>query len=171
MERRIYTPVEYMETDFDKPVIFLAGPIQGAPNWQDTAIEIIHSQMPEVIIASPRKDYLDNSFNYNEQVDWESYHLEKAASTGVIMFWLAREVEHDPERAYAQTTRAELFDWKNRPGNIVIGIESGFSGEKYIRRRFKQDRPEVKIFDTLEETCLATLQLVPKSPPNQANRG
>lgn len=157
---RLYRPTEYIESDLTKPVIFVAGPIQGAPDWQDLAIEILRSQDPDVVIASPRREYLPGTFNYDEQVDWETYHLQRASQNGAIMFWLPREVEHDPQRAYAQTTRAELFEWKNRVTKLVIGIEKGFSGERYIRRRFSQDRPDVPILDSLEETCLATLSLL-----------
>ncbi|MBI4854122.1 MAG: hypothetical protein HY819_20185 [Acidobacteria bacterium] len=73
------------------------------------------------------------------------------------MFWLAKEITHTCDRAYAQTTRFELGEWKARydQGKIklVLGIEEGFSNSRYIRRRFSQDCPSVKICSSLEETC------------------
>jgi len=162
-ERRTYTPPEYAER---KPIIFLAGPIQGTDDWQQRAIEIIHQLNPEIVIASPRRSNFGSNTDYGEQVDWETHHLRQAGENGVIMFWLAKETEHNPERAYAQTTRAELFEWKVRherdSAKLVIGIEDGFSGAKYIRRRFAQDCPDVPIVDSLPETCRQALQSFPK---------
>jgi len=160
-ERNLYIPPEYVEGE--KLVIFLAGPIQGAPDWQSKAQEIIQEIDPNVVVASPRRSF-NKELEYNEQVDWETYHLRKAGENGVIIFWLAKEETHVCERAYAQTTRAELFEWKvrhERDGvKIVIGIEEGFSGTKYIKRRFYQDCPDIKILNTLEDTCRAALHLL-----------
>lgn len=143
----------------DGPVLFLAGPIQGADDWQAEAIRIIHDTDPTIIIANPRRDYLDGTFVYEDQVDWESHHLRRAgAGGGAIMFWCAAESEHDCDRAYAQTTRFELAEWLTAAQfaedyghvvNVVIGIEDGFTGAKYIRHRYSG-----VIHTTLEETCM-----------------
>lgn len=94
-------------------------------------------------------------------MDWETFHLRRAAVNGVIMFWLARELDHHPDRAYAQTSRFELAEWKLRHERdkveLVVGIEEGFSGARYIRRRISQDCPEVSLDMTLEETCQKAL--------------
>jgi hypothetical protein len=45
---------------------------------------------------------------------------------------------------------------------LVVGIEHGFSGERYIARRFGQDCPEVPILNNLEQTCLAAIGIVKK---------
>jgi hypothetical protein len=155
-------PPEYAEVD--GPVIFLAGPIQGAKDWQGDAIQIIHGLNPQVVIASPRREHLDGEFVYEKQVDWETTYLRRAADTGAILFWLAKEFEHNPKRAYAQTSRFEIAEWKvrhERDGvKLVIGIEDGFSGARYIKRRFAQDCPDVPILDTLEGACKAVLEMV-----------
>jgi hypothetical protein len=144
------------------PVIFLAGPIQGTRDWQSESIKFVRMHAPELNLASPRREYLPKEFVYEKQVDWETYYLHRAAENGVIMFWLAKENEHDCSRAYAQTTRFELAEWKVRHEHdrikIVVGIEDGFSGAKYIRRRLSQDCPDVKIYDTLKDTCLAAIE-------------
>jgi hypothetical protein len=162
------------------PLIFLAGPIQGAPPWHDEAISILHEIDESVSIASPcrRKTKLDrSSFSgpskeftsemYNEQVDWETRYLNQAAKNGVIIFWLAKEERHICARAYAQTSRFELGEWKERSrwtkAKLVVGVEKGFTNERYIRRRLAQDCPDIKIADTLEDTCMAALlQLINK---------
>lgn len=149
------------------PLIFLLGPIQGAPNWQDGAIKIIHNKEPRINIASPKMEYLPQEFVYQEQVDWETHYLRQASIDGSIMAWLAKEAEHICDRAYAQTSRAELFEWKvwHQLGavRLVIGIEEGFSGEKYIQHRFSQDCPDIKIFNTLEQTCMQAIKEAYKS--------
>lgn len=146
------------------PVIFLAGPIQGTGDWQAKASKMVHVKRSDVFVASPRRVYLPGEFDYGKQVDWETYHLRRAAENGVILFWLAREEEHVLSRAYAQTSRFELGEWKMRHEQtgvkIVIGIEEGFSGAKYIRRRFSQDCPDVPLLDTLLETCEKALECI-----------
>ena len=100
---------------------------------------------------------------YNEQVDWETYQLRKAGKTGIIIFWLAKENEHICERAYAQTSRFELGEWKTKhelqKTGLVVGIEPGFTNAKYIMRRFSQDCPDVPICSTLEDTCKKAVEL------------
>lgn len=142
----------------DGPLIFLAGPIQGAEDWQKTAIDLIRKENRSLNIASPRGDYSKRKFDYNKQVDWETYHLNLAAKSGAILFWLAREKEHMCDRAYAQTTRFELAEWVikhifNKKIKLFIGIEVGFTGVRYLRRRMEQDCPEIIIYPTLDDVC------------------
>ena len=81
----------------------------------------------------------------------------------VILFWLAREEVHICERAYAQTTRFELAEWKvrhERDGTkLVVGIENGFTGAKYIRQRLTQDCPKVPVCEMLDETARRAVAL------------
>jgi hypothetical protein len=148
----------------DGPVIFLAGPIQGARDWQDAAIRLIQQSAPRIHVASPRRtSYDEASFDFNEQVDWETRHLRRAGRHGVILFWLAKEAVHHPERSYAQTTRFELAEWKVRHERdackVVVGIEDGFTGARYIRRRLQQDCSGIPICATLEEACAKAVEL------------
>ncbi len=144
----------------DGKLIFLAGPIQGAPKWQDDAIKLIRFIAPEMNIASPRREInAEKDFTkkmYDEQVDWETYYLRRAGEEGVILFWLPKPAVSIPGRAYAQTSRFELGEWKEKHirkgAHIVVGIESGFSNESYIRRRFMQDCPDVPVSSSLEGT-------------------
>src|SRR5260221_14650142 len=86
----------------NRPLIFLAGPIQGCRDWQKEAIEILGRLAPTANIANPRRNYLPGGFEYSAQVDWETHHLQLAGQNGVILFWLEREKDHDPNRAFAQ---------------------------------------------------------------------
>jgi hypothetical protein len=143
-------------------VLFLAGPIQGAPDWQAEASHIIRQRATNLTIASPRKAYGPGEFVYERQVDWETHYLRRAAALGGILFWLAKQVQETPGRAYAQTSRFELGEWKRRHETesvlFVVGVEKGFGNERYIRRRLAQDCPEVPIMTSLEDTCLKALE-------------
>lgn len=160
-ERLLLQPPEIVEVH--SPIIFLAGPIQGGPDWQSDAARYIHDQDPSLVVASPRKNYPEGTFIYERQVDWETYFLRSAGRTGVIAFWLAAQVEETPGRAYAQTTRFELAEWKMRHeyegAKLTLGIEEGFGNARYIRRRFNQDCPGIQLADTLEEMCQNAVRL------------
>jgi hypothetical protein len=161
IERLLLQPPEIVEVD--SPVIFLAGPIQGAPDWQTEASEIIHTLDSSIVVASPRKNYPEGTFVYEKQVDWETHYLRLAGRVGVIGFWLAAQTEETPGRAYAQTTRFELAEWKMKHelqnAKLALGIEEGFGNARYIRRRFAQDCPTVPITDSLEAMCSNAVKL------------
>jgi len=169
MIERVICPPDYF-SEIDGPVVFLAGPIQGADWWQTEAIRMITELDSRVYIACPRRklgeEYKDGGFTdemYAEQVDWETHHLSVAGNSGAVIFWLAKEAEHKCERAYAQTSRFELGEWKMRHqqegANLIVGIENGFSNARYIKRRLSQDCPKVPILSTLEETCKTAVKM------------
>jgi hypothetical protein len=164
MQNKTIFPPNYPDLAKETPVIFLAGPIQGAPDWHKEAIAYLEAQAPNMLVASPKKAYIDGSFVYGEQVDWESHFLNRAASNGCVLFWLAKEKTHFPGRAYAQTSRFELGEWATKQtqlnSNLVVGIEAGFSGARYIRRRLGQQNPAVLLATSLEETCDNALKLI-----------
>jgi hypothetical protein len=150
---------------YSGPLIFLAGPVQGAEDWQRRAIDLINAKNQRANVASPRGDYSNKKFDYNTQVDWESYHLSQAGREGVILFWLAKEQKHDCKRAYAQTTRYEIAEWVTKhqydPNiKIAVGIEPGFTGERYIRKRLEEDCPDLAISSTLEDVCQKAISLL-----------
>jgi hypothetical protein len=159
-------PPDYPE--FAGPLAFLAGPIQGAPNWQAIAALALQTFAPTLHVANPRRDYLPGSFDYAAQVEWETHHLRRAGTDGVILFWLAREEVHHCDRAYAQTTRFELAEWKVRHerdgARLVVGVEDGFSGARYIRHRLARDCPGVPVCDSLAGACRRAAELV--TPPH-----
>jgi hypothetical protein len=161
-------------TPIDGPLVFLAGPIQGAPDWQAEAIQWFAEHAPTLAIASPRRLDRSGEFDYATQVEWETHYLRRAATCGVILFWLARESEHVPGRAYAQTTRFELAEWKvrhERDGvRLVIGIEDGFSGAKYIRHRLGRDCPRVLLLSSLPAVCASAVELAGIVDENREKR-
>lgn len=149
------------------PLVFLAGPITGAPDWQSRAIALIRAADAELFIASPRRaveregDFTEDM--YLEQVAWEHRHLARAAEDGVTLFWLAKESRHVCDRAYAQTTRFELGEavtvHRFTGAKVVVGIEPGFTNERYIRKTLASKTPGIVLLGTIEETCAAAIRL------------
>lgn len=161
MSHRMIVPPE--QFSFDARFVFLAGPIQGTWDWQAEAAAML---TPHIAVANPRRPKWGENDEYKDQVAWESKHLGAAwYRGGGILFWLAKPTHDIPGRAYAQTSRFELAEWYTHlrcrelrdRGPLVIGIEPGFSGERYIRTRIAQDMMYLQIHETLEDTCKAML--------------
>lgn len=159
------------------PIIFLAGPIQGAPDWQAKAISQLAEDKSDVsfAIASPRRTDVTWKNAYDEQVEWETRYLKRAARDGVILFWLAKEETPIPGRSYAQTSRYELGEWLTAfkgcgCRHLVIGIEDGFTGAKYIRKRAELHKldeidyftkaPKLTVRTSLAATCLDAIDCI-----------
>jgi calcineurin-like phosphoesterase family protein len=158
-EIKILRAPEYDKTILEDKsfIIFLMGPIQGATEWHEKTIKkietLFENRSENIIIASPKRLEKTKDFDYNEQVDWESYYLEKASKNGVIFCWLANENEKIKGRTYAQTTRFELGEWwtKSQMDNILIGADSNFDGIRYIEYKFKSKFNNFKIYDNLDD--------------------
>lgn len=154
----ILTPCTY--ADIAGPLIFLAGPIQGALDWHAEAIARLRAG-GATAVASPKA--IEKHDYYNEQVAWEHHHLERAGRHGVILFWLAREAQHVCDRAYAQTTRFELGEavtlhrWQGI--KVVVGIEDGFSNARYLRLTIAKKAPGIPLCTTLPQTCEVAMLL------------
>jgi len=142
---------------------FLAGPIQGAPDWQREAVDVIKLIIPDqgAHIANPRRDYINGAFDYNAQVTWEDRNRIQAAKNGALIFWLAAQnlsLAYEEGRAYAQTTRfefGEAIGWLSHDPHVRIslGIEPGYAGsERYYRHQ--ADRFSITVFSTLFDTCI-----------------
>lgn len=159
-EIKILRAPEYDKTILEDKsfIIFLMGPIQGAIEWHEKVIDKIKKEFENndtnIIITSPKRLEKPKDFDYNEQVDWESYYLEKASKNGVIFCWLANEKEKIEGRTYAQTTRFELGEWWAKiqnDSNILIGVDSKFDGIRYIEYKFKSKFDNFKIYNNLDD--------------------
>lgn len=86
--------------------VFLGGPIQGAPEWQETVPDI----QGVTWINPRRKEKISGGLSdaeYKKQVDWETIGLRVS---DFILFWIPEAVEDIPGRDYAQTTKIELTE-------------------------------------------------------------
>lgn len=143
------------------PLVYLAGPIQGAVNWQAEAIDHLGFIAPDLHVACPRA----RNFRGGPEphLTWERAFAARAARDGVVLCWLARETAHRCNRAYAAQTRFELGDWAARAqrgeARLVVGIERGFTGGPYLARRFALDYPQVALCRSLRQTCAVAAEL------------
>lgn len=153
-------------------VIFLMGPIQGTYNWQNDFVEKFKKILEgkkltkNIIIANPkRKVFVKSEFNYGEQVDWESFYLDKASKQGAIFCWLARETEKVKGRQYSQTTRFELGEWfakgqKIENFKMIVGQDKEYEGTRYVEYKFKQICPEFKMTYDFDETVKELIEML-----------
>ena len=163
MEKRIILPKTYIE-NINAPLIFLAGPIRDARDWQEQAINYILEKDKQVIIANPRWDTscniqykaIEGRMGYfDRQRSWEKHYLNIASKTGAILFWL--------ENAPGFMTRLELGqaigDYKhNKSTRFCVGGNENFSDIDTIRYDLQIDTGK-QIYPTLEETCDAAIKL------------
>ena len=155
----------------NEPIIYLAGPILNAPEWQDEASLYILKKEPNIIIATPRSGIRDtiqpyiiteeqDKTKFPRQVAWEKEHLTIASRTGAILFWLPEQKKQldEEEKVYGALTRVEIGQWmteyKHDPRiHICFGTDGKFSEIDQIQWYLQQYAPDKKIHATLEETC------------------
>lgn len=156
------------------PVLFLAGPIQGAPDWQAEALDIIRASLThehtdpdlDIFVANPRT----NDFRtYTEQVNWEQRYLWRAHQLGGVAFWWPAETLEAPApnregRAYGQTTRSEhgrVMGWLDYNPRIAVamGMGEGYKGSgKYFHH--ESGRHNIPMQSSLEDTVQYLLDRV-----------
>lgn len=157
----LITPVSPERNYADKKIVFLAGPIKGAPDWQAQAIKDLADL--DVYVANPRRENVIN-FNLDLQVNWESRFL---AAADVIMFWIPPKVADVPGRDYAQTSRFELAEWMAKTyfnhtrKQVVVGIDNTFFGKSYIVKRLEAEN--VSVYSTYTETLNKVRSLLKSS--------
>lgn len=170
-----HQPPERLRVAIRKPLVFLAGPIQGAPDWQTAAINIIAKEKctsqpgTNLHIANPRREYFDDTFNYDKQVGWERAGIKRAAKNGAVIFWFAaqdKSLPYEAGREYAKTTRKE-FLWvqgkmdENPFINVTVGKEPGYiETDRYFDYCLKETK--LPVHETLAEVCFHALHLIAK---------
>jgi hypothetical protein len=152
--------------------VFLIGPILGTWEWQEYAknrLEFLAQQDSsdlELVVFNPRqpqfkdlKDFDDDTFY--QQVDWEHIHIARAGGKGVKLAWLANKTV-DTKRNYCLTTLFELGEIIGEEGhkNVVVGIEPGFTNEKYLQYTIEKKAPEIELTGDLDEACDLTFQML-----------
>lgn len=163
----ITAPQTDLVSKLDGPLIYLAGPIQGAANWQAEAIATLGELDPDIHVASPRAATFAGGVD--RHLVWEQLFTERAAQNGVILFWCARETSHRCNRTYAAQMRFDLGEWtvKSSIGlaRLVVGIERGFTGGPYLQRRYALNYPHVPVCRVLRQACAAAVELARREVP------
>lgn len=137
----------------NKYCIFLAGPIQGAPDWRE---DILNLEWPDSVLFLDPAQRGITDFNHQEQVDWETENLNMA---DMILFWIPPMATKIEGRDYAQTTRAELGEWLAKSSQcgkkLIIGIEPNFPGRQYFVERATRDYDISEIYDNFDSLVSA----------------
>lgn len=140
----------------DSIYVFLAGPIQGVHDWQKNDVPDLGEG---VTVISPRRESLDKStFNWEEQVDWETKALR---ISDYVLFWIPPEEEKIEGRDYAQTTKIELMENLARGKRIILGIHPDIHTRRYLVHKAEEYRLAnsglYAIHDNLED-CIKELR-------------
>lgn len=146
------------------PLVFLGGPASSSHDWRVRAIEVLCALKPDLVVAVPR--FLEQNTLHASlapHVFWRRTHQFWASRCGVIFFWFPRiNSDFDP-------SLLELGEWlathNYRGVKIVVGIESGFAQEFYIRKRIYDDFRDVPVVSTLEAACRQCVELL-SAPPS-----
>jgi hypothetical protein len=152
------------------PSVFLAGPVQGAPDWQSVLADMIYEKNPNLYILSPRFDKA-TSFDETKQQPWEMTGLERSRDLGGIAFWFAAKSDQAPipnpvGRNYASTSRQELgklTGWLNDPRYnfaAIVGFGPGYSGGvNYMKKELAPfHTPIVKSLADLATSMVSLLE-------------
>lgn len=145
-------------------MIFLAGPIQGSPDWQTPTAQKLLASNERLLVASPRRAELDENFNKRKQVEWELDHIEYAIQLGGVAFWFAAQdhsLSYKEGRPYAQTSRVEIgavsmAERLNPKVRVWVGFDprytaEGGGSEEYIRMMRERLSGRDTVYESLEE--------------------
>ena len=158
-ERTVLRPGDYLTDDDRRILLFLVGPIFGAPAWQDMARTAIHDLRSDIVVVNPCLAEPNGNLGFEDQLAWERHYRRVTGDPrfGATLVWLPRQATDFPEHDYAQTSRyevGELAAWHQHQGSRAsLGIEPGFRGERFIRHCWRLECPGVKVSDSLQETC------------------
>lgn len=155
----IKSPEELCTGKKDSIYVFLAGPIQGAENWQNRMPDV-----PGITWISPRRESFEG-FDWKKQVGWETLGLR---ISDYILFWIPKQTEYmDPNRDYAQTTRMELLENLVRGKKIILGIEEGIHAKRYMEEKYHTySTLGLPVFNRLGDCINALKEIVRKRKPN-----
>lgn len=153
------------------PVIFLAGPTLGTLEWQAHVTTLVREDptLAHVSIVSQRQTPAE----LDAQMSWDSQWMYRAATCGVVLFWIAQRTQPRGFPAYAQPSIWELSEWtlrlRRHDAPLAVGIEDGFPGASYVHTRLKQNRPHLAVHLNLSDTLAAATHYVrSRWPKDQA---
>lgn len=188
-ERFFESPTEITISD-TTPLIFLEGPVQGAPDWQTPLANILLAARDDIAVASPRptpeheanfasKDEALKDRTADKQVAWEYYARNLAMDLGgIVMWWAAQDasIPYKEGRVYGKTSNietGEIWGWKraNPDFPFALGYDpafqaSGANSKNYIERN--QALMGYPVYGSLDDIAQSILRQVPRGLTRQA---
>jgi len=173
-----HTPPLPADLSDTEKLAFLNGPIQGAPDWQKTAIGLFQAEWPDkdiLHIANPRRELPEvtgefSDDQYSEQVAWEDTHRQRATKFGGLLYWFAardHSIQYKEGRAYAKTTMKELsqtFGELTRGANLNVSVGFDPDFEDGLRfERFHLRKHNIPIYNNLDDTAGALIEQIRKN--------
>lgn len=128
MTERFFQSPQTPEIPNDMPLVFLYGPVQGAPDWQTPFAHKLLETVSDIAVASPRvtpeheanlhsKDRAIKQLASERQVAYEFAARRRALQYGAIALWYAAQdptIPYPAERRYGKTTpieNGEVWGW------------------------------------------------------------
>lgn len=145
MTERFFQSPEPIILPENTPLVFLEGPVQGAPDWQTPFAHKLLDAVPGIAVASPRateahqenfrsKDPAIKAQTSERQVTYEFLARRLAFHYGSIAMWYASQdpsIPYPAGRRYAKTTQIEngevwgvLAAQPDYP--LIVGFDEGF---------------------------------------------
>lgn len=163
-------------SELEGSLVYLAGPINGAPRWRDKVIKYFFGFEGdlggEIVAISPERR-LDDSLNgyvlknggrlFIRQWEWERFYAKKIlGSKGVVMFWFPGSAENVDN--YGEKAKEEFGVWiqrylSQRAFELCVGSDGNFPGWEVIRHYLAVHAPEVSPKTTLIDTCKEALRV------------
>ncbi|TSC83205.1 MAG: hypothetical protein G01um101419_171 [Parcubacteria group bacterium Gr01-1014_19] len=142
-------PVSY------KKSIFLAGPTPrsiGVQSWRPEAIRLLEAAGYDGVVFNPEDEKYDslNSFEKDEQINWEHKCLDRA---DCILFWIPRDLATMP----ALTTNVEFGLYVNS-GRVVLGAPPEAPKNYYLQ--FVGRKEKIPQADTLVGALYLALKMI-----------
>lgn len=155
-EKTIYhSPADWFQ--LDKPLIFLDR-LSGEDALK--ASNVIHTLDSNMCVALPINSSIEDE-GYSAADNWDTYHIRLASNNGVVVFWCNKNSDINTLLfnlgEWLQNLKYRRIYQPERPLHLLLGIEPGFALERYLRFRIGDDLPEFKIYDNLNELCIAAV--------------
>jgi hypothetical protein len=133
----IESPTEY---DGDGPILFLAGGISDAEDWQRRFVRML--PCGDYAVFNPRRAAFPagDMVAEAEQIAWEHRYLQRAT---VVAFWF-------PPQTLCPIALFELGACCAAGKPIVVGVDPQYSRRFDVETQLRLRRPEVEVVTRLE---------------------
>jgi len=121
-------------------LLFLAGGIQGCPDWQSDMVSLLHDT--SWVVLNPRRTNfpIHDPTAADAQIQWEYDHLRYA---DVILFWF-------PCETLCPIVLYELGAWSMTKKPLYVGVHPDYQRRQDVEIQTRLSRPDVRIVYSLE---------------------
>lgn len=151
----LQSPLQYVKTESDSPMVFLAG--SSYYNWREGFMKKMGEK--NYIFVTPTADYGEAKKYPLKRIRWEQKYIDEADS---YVVWIPRGDRSNP-RTLSLTTLFELgrfVEYTNKP--LIIGIEQGYVMRDELINQLRQLRNDVIITDSLDALAKEAQRVIKK---------